>query len=89
MRLLERTQLHRDIVVAKIRAVMRQALVGQSLDQHSQGVFIDVARIIERNAILRVLEGRYATPDANFEPSAGHVIEHADFFDQAQWIVER
>jgi hypothetical protein len=29
--------------------------------------------------MLRVLERRYAASDADFEPPAGHVVEHADF----------
>ncbi len=68
---------------------MGQALAGQSFDQHRQRVLVDIARVIEGNAILRMLEGRYAAPDTDFEPPASHVVEHADLFDQAQWVVER
>ncbi len=39
--------------------------------------------------MLRMLERRYAASDADFEPPARHVVEHADLFDQAQRAIER
>ena len=42
---------------------------------------------IER--IIRRLERRHAAADAKFETPAAHLIEHADFLDQAQRMIER
>jgi len=43
-------------------------------------------RKIER--VVRRLERRHAAADAKLEAPAAHLIEHADFLDQAQWMIE-
>src|SRR6202042_3338889 len=44
-------------------------------------------RKVER--VVRGLEWRPAAADAELEPSAAQLIEHADFFDQPQRMIER
>src|SRR5262249_39841419 len=40
-------------------------------------------------AVSARLERRHAAPDAELEAPAAHLIEHADFLDQAQRMIER
>ena len=44
-------------------------------------------REIER--VVRGLERRHAAADAELEAPAAHLVEHADFLDQAQRMIER
>jgi hypothetical protein len=51
--------------------------------------------VVHRSGLRKVervvggLERRHAAADAELEPSAAHLVEHADFLDQAQRMIER
>ena len=46
-------------------------------------------RLIRVDAVVARLDRRDAAPDAELETPAAHLVEHADFLDQAQRMIER
>ena len=54
-----------------------------------EGLVIDLAGLGEVEAVGLGLERRHAAADAELEAPAAHLIEHADFLDQAQRMIER
>ena len=50
---------------------------------------IDVPGLCKVEAVGPGLERRHAAADAELEAPAAHLIEHADFLDQAQRMIER
>src|SRR5262249_24490139 len=54
-----------------------------------EGLVINLPGLREVEAVSARLERRHAAPDAELEAPAAHLIEHADFLDQAQRMIER
>ena len=84
MRLLQRPQRYWHILVTEMRAAIAQAIAGQPRADAVEGIDEDSARFIMLDLMIFELERRDSTADADFEPSIAEMIEHTDFFDQAQ-----
>src|SRR5712691_12842654 len=89
MRALQRPQDHRHVVKSVMLALERQFVAGKALEDEFEGLVIDFAGLPEIEAVGASLERRYAASDPELEPPAAHLIEHADFLDQAQRMIER
>src|SRR6201981_633674 len=89
MRALQRSQDHRTVVKSVMLAIERQFVAGKALEDEFEGLVIDFAGLREIEAVSASLERRHAASDPELEPSAAHLIEHADFLDQAQRMIER
>ena len=67
----------------------RQLVGRQALQDELEGLVVDLAGLREIEAVGCGLERRHAAADAELEAPAAHLIEHADFLDQPQRMVER
>ena len=88
--LLERAQVHRQLLEGVEVAGVRQLLVAEPLADDGQR--LQVARVVRLRVGFLAPEERLhhaATADADFEPAAAQVIEHADLLDQPQRMVQR
>src|SRR5713226_8652357 len=89
MRLLKRLDLHGDIPEAKSLALEIEHLVGQARE-HELGRFgVDVLCYLRIRPVIFELDGYGAAAEADFEATAAQLIEHANFLDQAERMVER
>ena len=79
MRLLQRAQLDRYILVAVVLAFVEKAIRRQTGANALESVDEDVARTIVINLVIFHLVGRYAAADADIEPAVAEMIEHANF----------
>src|SRR5215471_9962643 len=50
---------------------------------------VDLLRVLRIDAVIFELDGRGTAAEAEFEASAAQLVEHADFLDQPQRVVER
>src|SRR5262245_34899581 len=89
MRLLQRFQLHRDILERKKIAAKIEGSLGESLYDQLQSLRVDLLRLRRIESIERGFGGRGATAEADLQPSAAHLIKHTDFLDQPNWMVKR
>src|SRR3984893_11484253 len=89
MRALQRTQDHRHVVKSVMLALERQFVAGKALEDEFEGLVIDFAGLREIETVSASLKRRDAASDPELEPPAAHLIEHADFLDQAQRMIER
>src|SRR6516225_2099582 len=89
MRALQRPQDHRHVVKLVMLALERQLVAGEALQDEFEGLVINLAGLREVEAVSARLERRDAAPDAELEAPAADLIEHADFLDQAQRMIER
>ena len=89
MRPLHRMQDHRHLVEAIELAVETQFVRCETLKQHLECFVVHRLRLREIERVIRGFERRHAASDAKFESSAAQLIEHADFLDQAQRVIER
>ena len=85
--LLEGRQEDRHVVVVELLAVKRQPVRLQALENHFKPFGVGVLRRLL--AIVGGLDGRRAPAKAHVEPAMADVVEHADFLDQPQRLVER
>src|SRR5215470_12330540 len=89
MRLLQRPQDHGHVLEAIELALERQHVRGQALLDDAEG-FGKLPWSLRRiHAEKTDLNWRDTAPHAQLETAAAHVIEHADFLDQAQRMIER
>src|SRR5262252_4617853 len=89
MRALQRPQDHRHVVKSVMLALEGQFVAGKALEDEFEGLVIDFAGLREIEAVSASLKRRHAASDPELEPPAAHLIEHADFLDQAQRMIER
>src|SRR5215813_11171298 len=89
MRALQRPQDHRHVAKSVMLALEGQFVAGKALEDEFEGLVIDFAGLREIEAVSASLERRHAASDPELEPPAAHLIEHADFLDQAQRMIER
>ena len=89
MRALHRLEHHRHFVEAVEFAVERQLVGGEAFEQNLERLVVHRAGLRKVERIVRGLERRHAAADAELEPPAAQLIEHADFFDQPQRMIER
>src|SRR5262249_50343584 len=79
----------RQVVNLVMLAFERQLVAGEALQDELEGLVINLSGLREVEAVSACLERRHAAPDPELEPPAAHLIEHADFLDQAQRMIER
>ena len=89
MRTLYRTENHRYLAELIVLSLERQLVGREPLENDLEGFVIDLAGLGEIEAVSLGLERRDAAAHAELKASVAHVIEHADFLDQAQRMVER
>src|SRR5215813_12114653 len=89
MRALQRPQDHWHLVKLVVLAFERQLVRGEALQNELECFVINLSGLREVEPIGAGLERRHAPPDSEFEAPAAHLIEHANFLDQAQRMVER
>ena len=89
LRLLQRPHGDRHVLVFVVFAGVAQRVAGQPGAEASERVDEDVARVVVLDLVKLQLIGRDPTADADVEPAAAQMIEHADFLDQPQRRIER
>jgi hypothetical protein len=89
MRLLQRGDLHRHVAEGESLALVVEHFPGQALDHHLDRLGVDLLRLVRIGAVVFDLDRHGAAPEADLEPAAAQVVEHADFLDQAQRMVQR
>src|SRR5260370_39762214 len=89
MRALQRPQDHRHVVKSVMLALERQFVAGKAFEDEFEGLVIDFAGLREIEAVSASLERRHAASDPALEPPAAHLIEHSEFLDQPQRMIER
>src|SRR5262245_10311891 len=89
MRPLQRPQDHRHVVKLVMLALERQLVAGKALQAELEGLVVNLPGLREVEAVSACLERRDTAPDPEFEAPAAHLVEHADFLDQAQRMIER
>src|SRR5207237_5136985 len=80
---------HRHLVKLVVLAFERQLVRGEAIENELECFVIDLCGLREVEPICAGLERRHAPPDSELEAPAAHLIEHADFLDQAQRMIER
>ena len=81
VRLLQRLQLHRDVLEGKKVAAKIEGSLGKALDDQLQSLRVDLLCLCRIESIEGSFRGRGATAEADLQPSATHLIKHTDFFD--------
>src|SRR5262245_18832180 len=89
MRLLQRFQLHRDILESKKVAAKIEGSFGEALYDQLQSLRVDLLRLCRVESIEGSFGGRGSTAEADLQSSPAHLIEHTDFFDQPNRMVKR
>ncbi len=89
VRLLQRRDFHGDVVIRKPLAVKIQDLLRQALQHELEALRIDLLRIRRVLSVIREFDGRGAAAEADIDPPAAQMIEHADFLDQPQRMMQR
>src|SRR6516164_3058891 len=89
MRALQRPQDHRHVVKLVMLALERQLVAGKALQDKLEGLVVNLPGLREVEAVSARLERRHAAPDPELEAPAAHLVEHADFLDQPQRMIER
>src|SRR5436190_9442048 len=89
MRLLQRLELHGDAAEGKSPAFEVEYLLGQPLNHQLDCLSIDLLRVLRIGAVVFKLDRRSAAPEAELQPSAAQLVQHADFLDQPQGMMER
>src|SRR5262249_49710756 len=64
-------------------------LGGGPLEPELARLRVDLLRILWIDAVIFELDRRGAAPEAELEAPAAQLVEHADFLDQPQRVVER
>ena len=89
MRLLQRPQRYRHVLVDEVLAPVGERVGRQAGADAVERVDEDVARVVVRDLVESELVGRDAAADADLEPAVAEMVEHADFLDHAQRRIER
>src|SRR5262249_7830215 len=89
MRLLQRLQLHRDVLEGKKVAAKIEGSLGKALDDQLQSLHVDLLCLCRIESVEGGFCGRGATAKADLQPSAAHLIKHTDFLDQPNRMVKR
>ena len=89
MRFLQRLDFHRHAAEGESPALEVEHLVGQSREHELDRLGVDLLRLLRIDAVIFELDRRGAAPEADFEAPAAQLVEHADFLDQPQRVMER
>src|SRR5262249_18759000 len=73
----------------KRSALEVEPLGGQPFEPELDRPGVDLLRVPRIDAVVFELDRRGAAPEADFEAPAAQLVEHADFLDQPQRVVER
>ena len=82
-------ELHRHVLELVVAAVPVQRVDREGLENEFEPLGIDLLPLFGILPVIGNLERHRAAPEADLEPSAAHVIEHADFFEHPQRMVNR
>jgi len=82
-------RLHHVVLEGEEPAFEVDHIVFKSAHQHGEGFMIERRSVGGIDPIAFVLDERAAAAHADHEAAAAHVIEHADFFVNAQRVIER
>src|SRR5262245_26332358 len=86
--LLQRFQLHRDILEGKKVAAKIEGSLGEALYDQLQSLRVDLLRLCGIKSIERGFGRRGSTAEADLQPSAAQLVKHTDFFDQPNRMVK-
>ena len=89
MRFLQRLDLHRHVAEGEPLALEIEHLVRQALEHELDRLGIDRLRLVGIGAVVLDLDRHRAAAEADLEAAAAQLVEHADFLDQPQRMVER
>src|SRR5262245_9989435 len=89
IRLLQRFQLHRDVLEGKKVAAKIEGSLGEALYDQLQSLRVDLLRLCGVESIEGSFSGRGSTAEADLQPSNAHLIKHTDFLDQPNRMVQR
>ena len=78
------TSSKRKMLAAKI-----ECLAGEPLHDQLDGFVVDVPALGRIGAEIGKLDRRSAAAETELQPAAAHLIEHADFLNQPQRMIER
>src|SRR5262245_21695265 len=89
IRLLQRFQLHRDVLEGKKVAAKIEGSLGEALYDQLQSFHVDLLRLCRVESIEGSFSGRGSTAEADLQPPAANLVKHTDFFDQPNRMVKR
>ena len=89
VRLLIGRKLHRHVVELKIPPLEGQRARGEPLHDEVERLGIDRLRLLRLLTVVDELGRHRAAAEADLEPPAAHLIEHADLLDHPQRMIER
>jgi hypothetical protein len=89
VRFLQRFDLHRHVVELVVLAVPGEAFRRERLQDQLQPLRVDCLPFFRILAVERNLVGHRAAAEADLHASAAQMIEHADFFQHAQRMMQR
>ena len=82
-------QLHRYIGALVILAFVCESLLVQAGADHLQGFFKHRPRVQKRHLKICLLKRGHTPSDPDFQAAIAHMIEHANFTDQSQRMIQR
>ena len=88
MRLLHGVHHDRHVAEREVLSFVGQHVRRKCLHHHRIALVVDALRLRRVHAVVAELVGRDAAAHADLEPAAAHVVEHADFFREAQRVVQ-
>ena len=89
MGLLQRLKLHRNIIDREMLAAIIKHLAGQPLHHERDRFGVDLLCLSGIRPIVLKLNRYRAPAEPDLQPSTAHLVEHADFFDQPQRMMQR
>ena len=89
MRLLERLHLHRHVLELVVAPLPGQGFDGEGLEDQFQALGINLLPLLGVLSVVGNLERHRAAPEADLQPPAAHVVEHANLFQHPQRVMDR
>ena len=89
MRFLQRLDFHRHVLEGKSLALEIEHLVRQSPHHQLDRFRVHLLGVIRVGAVIFELDRHRAAAKADLQPTSAQLVEHADFLDQPQRMVQR
>ncbi len=89
MRLLQRRELHRHVVEGKVLALEVEHFLREPLEHEIDSFRVDLLRDVGIGAVILDLDRDRAATEADLQPAAAELVDHADFLDQPQRMMQR
>lgn len=89
VRFLKRHDFHRHVVEPVVSSLKGQPLRGESLHRQFEPLGVNLLPLLGVLPVISHLEGHRAAAEADLQPPAAQVVEHADFFHHPQRMVQR